>query len=506
MIFQDKIIDDKLSLIGYSYFIKKYKLKCYLRQISCISEKKISKSIILNNGIYIFDKRYLTSHKDINHLIFALKHENFDLLILKQIILIISKREVKEYIIENPTGIYARKIFYLYEHFNNDKININDIPKCKTIDLLDSNKYITTKGSYSKRHKVNENLLGNLDFSPVIRKTKKIENYLSQDFNKKLSYIIGGSDKRLIERAVNFLTLADSRSSFEIEGENNSNDINRWSKIIMQAGKNILSINELERLQNLIIKDNRFIEKGIRSDGVFLGERDSYNEPIPEFIGAKPTDIKQLLLQLIVLNKELEENNINAVINAAIIAFAFIYIHPFADGNGRIHRYLLHHILAHRKFYHKGLLFPISTFMLDNIDQYRAVLQNHTKPLMDYIDWKVDVNKNVEVLNETVDLYKYFDCTESCEFIIECIELTIQNELPKEIEYLKSFDIAENKIKEFIEMPNNTIKQLIIFIYQNNYILSNKRRKKQFANLSNNEVEKIESIIKYSFTSRHFSI
>ncbi len=173
MIFQDKIIDDNLSLIGYSYFIDKYKLKCYLRQISSVSDKNLSKSIISNNGIWVFDKRYLTSDKDINHLIFALKHEDFDLLILKKIMLIISKQEIEGYITDNPTGIYSRKIFYLYETFNDLKLNISDVPKCIRINLLDSKKYITTTGNYSKRHKVNDNLLGNLDFSPVIRKTKK---------------------------------------------------------------------------------------------------------------------------------------------------------------------------------------------------------------------------------------------------------------------------------------------------------------------------------------------
>ncbi|HIP51694.1 MAG TPA: hypothetical protein EYG94_06355 [Campylobacterales bacterium] len=31
-----------------------------------------------------------------------------------------------------------------------------------------------------------------------------------------------------------------------------------------------------------------------------------------------------------------------------MIAFSFVYIHPLEDGNGRIHRYLIHHVLAER--------------------------------------------------------------------------------------------------------------------------------------------------------------
>jgi Fic family protein len=39
---------------------------------------------------------------------------------------------------------------------------------------------------------------------------------------------------------------------------------------------------------------------------------------------------------------------IDAVIAAAMLAFGFVYVHPLEDGNGRIHRYLIHHILTGR--------------------------------------------------------------------------------------------------------------------------------------------------------------
>ena len=37
---------------------------------------------------------------------------------------------------------------------------------------------------------------------------------------------------------------------------------------------------------------------------------------------------------------------LNPVIAAAVLAFGFVYIHPFVDGDGRIHRDLIHHVLA----------------------------------------------------------------------------------------------------------------------------------------------------------------
>ena len=49
---------------------------------------------------------------------------------------------------------------------------------------------------------------------------------------------------------------------------------------------------------------------------------------------------------------------LDAVIAAAILAFGFVYIHPFEDGNGRIHRYLIHHVLARARVQSAGRRVP----------------------------------------------------------------------------------------------------------------------------------------------------
>lgn len=88
---------------------------------------------------------------------------------------------------------------------------------------------------------------------------------------------------------------------------------------------------------------------------------------IPEFIGAKEDDVSLLMNAWIDLNEKLESGNVDSVLCATIMAFAFIYIHPREDGNGRIHRYLLHHVLGKKQFYPAGMIFPISSVILDNI-------------------------------------------------------------------------------------------------------------------------------------------
>lgn len=64
-----------------------------------------------------------------------------------------------------------------------------------------------------------------------------------------------------------------------------------------------------------------------------------------------------------------------AVARAAIIAFGFVFIHPFLDGNGRIHRFLIHDMLTRDGLSEQGLIIPVSAHMLQNIVEYDTVLE-----------------------------------------------------------------------------------------------------------------------------------
>ena len=187
------------------------------------------------------------------------------------------------------------------------------------------------------------------------------------------------------------------------------------------------------------------------------------------------------------------------MLQAAVIAFGFVYIHPMADGNGRLHRCLIHHVLAERKFTPPGMVFPVSTVMFERIDDYRKTLQAHTGPLMDAIDWRALPNGNVDVTNDTSDLYRFFDCTAEAEFLYECVKRTVEEDLPKEIEFLKAHDAAMRAIMNAIEMPDRLAASLITFIRQNEGKLGRKRRDPEFAKLTDDEVEMAEGIINGAF-------
>jgi Fic family protein len=164
----------------------------------------------------------------------------------------------------------------------------------------------------------------------------------------------------------------------------------------------------LLRLQRIVIGDARFVRLGLRQEGGSVGEHDRENRtPIPDHISAKPEDLPTLVEGIVAFDRG-AEGKMDAVIAAAVLAFGFVYIHPFADGNGRIHRYLMHHVLARRGFNPPGIHFPVSAAILQQIDEYRGVLESYSRRLLPLIRWEPTPDGNVRVLNDTADFYRFF--------------------------------------------------------------------------------------------------
>jgi hypothetical protein len=499
-VFQERTVPAGARLAGWAALVHSLKIQVPVRHSSFVSEQHIRGSRREEGAGTIFDKRYWPGESFADHLTFALRHEEIDLLILKRAFEAVPPAEVEAFVRAAPTGAVARRAWYLYEILTGRTLDIEDAPMAAAVDLLDTEGYFTGRPKLSTRHRVRDNLLGTGQFCPMIRRTPALTEFVGLDLAAEARKIVGHTGAHVVARAASFLLLADSRASFEIEGERPPrNRLERWGRAVMQAGKNPLTLDEILRLQRVLIEDARFVRPGLRPDGVFLGERDHFGDPLPEFIGARPDNLVSLMAGLIEANDRMRADGIDPVLKAASSAFGFVYIHPFQDGNGRMHRCLIHHVLAERKFTPPGMVFPVSSVMLDRIDGYRAALQAHSGPLMPFIEWRPTAERNVEVLNETADLYRYFDCTAEAEFLYACVRRTVNEDLPREIDYLRRHDEALRRIMDMVEMPNRMAENLVLYIRQNNGSLSKRRRESEFKQLTGEEVAVIEGIVQEEF-------
>jgi len=471
-VFHGRMAPEKGFLVGYGAIIDEYDLSVPLpNDLSLISMKKRQYK---EPGWQVYTPRHKPEDTLYKQLVFALKYEGINLLLLKKLFEVLSEEQQTELVLEEPLGQYSRRIWFLCEWLLQIKLNIDDLSTGNFVPLIDEKLQYAIEGTRSSRHRIINNLPGSIDFCPLIHKTSKLESYISANLSDKIVMLLNGIHKDIVQRASAFLLLKDSKASFTIEGENpGSNRAVRWGKAIGQAGSKQLSKNEFIRLQQIVIENTRFTHMGFRKEGGFVGEHDRItSDPIPDHISARWDDVEELIDGLIETNTILENSEFDAVLMATMIAFGFVFIHPFEDGNGRLHRYLIHHILAVKKFAQQGMIFPVSASILDRIDEYRKVLESYSHPLLDFIEWQPTPDHNIKVLNETKDYYRYFDATRQAEFLFECVEDTINNIIPAEVDFLIKYDEFKRYMDDTYEMPDKTVALLIKFLEQNKGKLS----------------------------------
>ena len=490
-IFHGRQTPEEAVLVGYGAIIEALQLAVPLPfQLALISSKKRQYK---NEQWQVYTSRHQPEDNLHKQLVFALKYEGINLLVFKKLFETISQKEIETIVQQEILGQYSRRIWFLYEWLLNKKLDIDDLNRGNPVPLIDENLQFAVKGISSPRHRIINNLPGTVDFCPLIFKTEKLNARIAANLSEQQKIFLKKVHKDVLQRASSFLLLKDSKASFTIEGENPPNArAARWGKAIGQAGGKPLSEEELNRLQQIVIENGRFIEMGFRKKGGFVGEHDrATGEPIPEHISARWQDIDQLINGLLKTN-ELLEQDFDAVLAAAVVAFGFIFIHPFEDGNGRLHRYIIHHVLAKKKFTQQGVIFPVSASILDYIDDYRSVLESYSHSLLDYIKWKETPDHNVEVLNETIDLYRYYDATKQAEFLYDCTADTINRIIPEEVNYLIQYDEFKKYINNNFEMPDKLVATLVRFLQQNNGVLSKRAKEKEFNGLTEKEADNIE--------------
>jgi Fic family protein len=488
------------KLVGYGAIIDSFKLPVPIPlRLALISKKRRQ---YMTDSWLVLTPRHQPEDNLYAHLVFALKYEGVNLLFFKKLFEKLPPTAIEEWIVREPQSRYGRRIWFLYEWLMQKPLQVPDLREGNYIPLLDEKQqYASPESINSNRHRVKNNLTGNVNFCPLINKTAKLERYIAENLAGKTSAVISGVHKDILLRTSAFLLLKDSKASFTIEGENpTQNRAVRWGKAIGQAGSKPLSKEELLRLQQIVIDDNRFVQMGYRTEGGFIGEHDRITgEPIPEHISARWQDIETLMGGLLESARQMEISSFNPVLTAALVAFGFVFIHPFVDGNGRLHRYLIHHILTTMKFTPQGIIFPVSAAILERISDYRKVLEYYSHPILDFIQWKKTPENNVEVLNDTLDYYRYFDATVQTEFLFECVDYTLSTIIPDEVAYLQKYDAMKVWLDDRFQMPDKTIALLIRFLAQNNGRLSQRAKEKEFATITVKETENIEEAYKEIF-------
>ena len=300
----------------------------------------------------------------------------------------------------------------------------------------------------------------------------------------------------LLRRALGYLYAKETKSSFEIEHITpTSTRTERFVALLRLAQREEFCTRpQLIDLQNRIV-DARFRDDGYRENQNYVGETVARGNERIHFVSPKPEDLGALMEGLTAAHQRMTAGNVPAAIQAATISYGFVFLHPFEDGNGRIHRFLVHNILARRGFTPAEVMVPVSATMLKNPADYDASLIAFAGGLMPLVEYTLDAEGRLTVHNDTAVWYRYIDMTPQAEALFRFIDRTIDTELAEELAFLTRYDAARKAIQEIVDMPDRQIDIFIRFCSQNDGRLSGRKRASHFGRLTDEEVESMERVV-----------
>jgi len=428
------------------------------------------------------------------HLEFALKFEGVNLGLLAALFEVASTDELIAFIQSKPTGLNTRRIWFYYEFLTGKQLDIPDlVSTIGYVDALDPKSYVVRTGTRLPRYRVRNNLLGDEHFCPVVRQTEVLKRYSWEALRDKAADIVHSYDAETLARAVNYLYTKETRSSFAIEHEEPSKTKMERFGAALQSVRTFPHLDKQALIDlQFIMLDARVAASDYRTDQNYVGETVGRRE-IFHFISPKPEDVTSLMQGLI--DFLANSDDVDPVVVAAVASFGFVFIHPFDDGNGRTHRYMIHHTLANRGVTPEEVIFPVSATMLNHVHEYDACLESFSTSIKPLIDFVSNDDASIRVLNETVNLYRYFDATRMVEYLYACVDATIERELKAELETVSAFAHARKAIDAAFDLPEQQKNLFLKLCWQGKGKISKAKRKSQFAMFEEHDLDTMELLV-----------
>ena len=479
---------------GFSALANRYGLQLAqpLRVESTIGTTRVSRE---SNGRV--SNKYPASYQPADdfagHFEFGLKYEEIHLEFFARLFSAAGPQPIEAWCRKAPFGQYARRTGFLYEWLTGQTLDVPDVTNGGYIDALPSAHYLTrVKPLRTRRWRINDNLPGNPQFCPLVRRTEAVQQALQFDLNGALADLGRTFGADILRRTASWLTLKESRASFLMEKEADKADrIQRFAHVIAKYCGHIedpLSHEGLHTLQAGILGHDA-VGLGLRRSPVFVGQA-TLREDIVHYIAPPFEALPQLLDGLKAF--EVATRGAEPLARAAALAFAFVYIHPMRDGNGRIHRFLINDTLIRDKAVPDGVTLPVSATIAGSIDlraRYDRTLEVFSQPFMQRyaasyrfgeLTVYEDGTRSNLVFHDYDDAqfaWRYPDLTEHVLYTAQVVAHTVRSEMADEARVLVIFQRAQERLKEVLEMPDQDANRIIRALRDNGWQVSGKLKK-----------------------------
>lgn len=448
----------------------------------------------------LFPHRYASGKASMAQVEFALKYESLNLALLYQIFQRLPPAEIASYIAQRPNSPVLRRIWFWYEWLLDARLSLPDLARRQYVDLLSPTQYYAVPGVNEPRYKIRNNTLGSRSFCPIVRRTQVLQQYERADFPERCAVALKDCPPLLYNRVLSHLYLAETRSSFLIEQEEPSpNRTQRFIRLLQQAEReDYVSREGFRAVLRAILPDSVSDRAlSVRTHQNFVGHSTLAGE-IVDLAPARPQDLPTLMAGLIASHRQLEAERIAPVVHAAVVSFSLVFIHPFADGNGRLHRFLLHNILARRGYTPPGAIFPVSASIVNDPTSYEEALLDFSRGATEAADFAFDAGF-MTIRNDTAPYFRYPDMTRQAEFLYRCLEDALATQVQGGRDFLERYDRAKKGMAQQADMPDRQVNLFITLCRNNGGYLAKGKRKRLFRELSDDEVRRLEQEVRSAF-------
>lgn len=496
-----------MTPLGYTYLNQYYNLLLPKLDVEVYQDPQADSEKLISYGASkrkIIPGSRKQAETPFDNMVAAIKYQGIRLHFFAAIFKKIDVDALTVFIADKPNSKYNRVIWYLYEWLTDNKLALPALTKGNYIQLFEAEFYYTiADGDKDKRTRVINNAIGTKDFCPTIRKTKEIKALEDIDVYQtayaEMQKVGDPLTANVLGRSINYLYTKETKSSNEIERETpDKHKMKRFLNAIKNVGLFELTKQKLADLQNKIVEENKRAND-YRTDEIYVGSTIHRLGGIDEdvhYIGALAKHVPSMMHGLLKMHERLMiDSTVPALIHATAISFGEVYIHPLDDGNGRIHRYLIHDVMKQREPEHKFII-PISAAILKNQKQYDSVLEIISRPILSMLDWELDnENNNKLIVHNDIDyMYRYPDYTEHVKFVYDMMNKAIADELVEEIGLLVVFDAIKAVINDLADIPNNSLDKITSIIINGGGTVSKSKQKLVLSHIEQDKLTAIEAL------------
>jgi hypothetical protein len=423
------------------------------------------------------------SDHPVEHLLFALKHEDIELALLMEAMRRVSGNDVLAEVTRTPSGQYTRQLGFFWEEAHGRRLEGAPVATGAVVDIFDPKRYVTVPGAASMPFwRVRWNGLGTTRWCATVSRTPLIERAMASDLPGRVRAYAEGLTGAVRERALSFAYLSETRSSFAIENEVPSEQRQAAFVALLHAAhkENPLTEAYLTDLQQATISNVLDRALGFRIEQNYLANSLPGAAGVT-YVPPPPGAVGDLMAEMMSFANAMPAG-IDPIIAGAISAFGFVFIHPFMDGNGRLSRFLIHHALCQSGALNSGLILPISVAMKKHENEYLDALKAFSVPARERwnVTWLDGDDFEFEYLgSDGLELYRYWDATRAVEFTYQMAEQALAVELRTNVEYLERYDFVSRKVNELVDIRGSDLAVLIRGALEQHGAVS-KRRREQF--------------------------